>query len=302
MQHQLNHLLERVFNTPHLCTEAKLDAIIEVLCKQAGVTIELADKPAADATGREKEPVYMGPMTLQDGVAVIPVHGTMTGRVSGLRPYSGMVGYNQIADMMDIAHGDASLRHLVLSIDTHGGEASGAFDLHDFIMSMRGKVPMTALCAPTALSAGYMLACACDEVVIPEFGHAGSIGVVMRCRNLSGLMAKEGIQDEYIYAGKHKIDGAPNGPLTPQARAEAESKVMALYNAFCPRVAVARNITEQSVRDTEALTYFGRDAIDKSLADRISTEREALAEIKKSAKPRTLITVPNFTMGSTTKG
>jgi signal peptide peptidase SppA len=302
MAHQLNHLLERVFNTPHLCTDAKLQAVIEVLCGAAGISVQLEPVSMLDSTGREKEKVGQGPMTIEDGVAVIPVRGTMTGRVAGLKPDSGMVGYNQIADMMDIAKNEPTLRHIAFAIDTHGGEAAGAFDLHDYIMSARGSVPMTAVLDSNALSAGYLLASACDEVVIPEFGHAGSIGVVMAHREYSGMLAKEGIKVNYIYAGSHKIDGAPTEPLTDTARTEAQSKVDALYDAFVTRVATARGMDSQAVRDTQALTYFGKDAIGKLLADRIATEREAMASIKMSAKPRTLITVPSFTMGTTTKG
>jgi signal peptide peptidase SppA len=302
MAHELNHLMERVFNTPHLCTDAKLDAIAVILCRSAGMNVDAAPAALLDKTGREQDSPDTGPMKIENGVAEIPVRGTMTHRVSGLRPYSGMVGYNQIADMMDIAKADASVRHIAFAIDTHGGEATGAFDLHDFILAQRGNVPMTAVVAPTALSAGYLLACACDQVIVPEFGHVGSIGVVMRCRNLSGLMAKEGIQDEYIYAGKHKIDGAPNGPLTPEARAEFQKDVDALYSAFVSRVATARHISEKAVADTQALIYFGRDAIGNALADKVSTERDAMMAIRESAKPRTFFTVPDFTLGSTTKG
>ena len=302
MPHQLNHLLERVFNTPHLCTDAKLQAVIEVLCGAAGIAVQFESTGLLNETGHEKDSIYTGPMTIEDGIAVIPVRGTMVNRVSGLEPDSGMVGYNQIADMADIARSDGTLRHMAFVFETCGGEADGAFALHDYIASMRGGVPMTAILDSTALSAGYLIASACDEVCVPEFGELGSIGVVMAHRDMSGLLAKEGIKVNYIYAGSHKIDGAPTQPLTDSARAEAQSKVDALYNAFVARVATARGISEQVVRDTEALTYFGSDAIGKQLADRIATEREAMATIRESAKPRTMITVPNFTMGSTTKG
>jgi ClpP class serine protease len=302
MPHQLNHLLERVFNTPHLCTDAKLQAVIEVLCGAAGITLHVDPTQRLDATGHEKDRVDTGPMTIEDGVAVIPVRGTLTAREYGLHPDSGMVGYNQIADMMDIAYQDATLRHMTFVYQTHGGEADGAFDLHDYIKSMRGRVPMTAVLGSTALSAGYLLASAADKVTIPEFGEGGSIGVVAAIRDVSERMAKEGIKVTYIYAGSHKIDGAPTQPLTESAKKEEVYKVGALYSAFVTRVATARGISEESVRATEALTYFGKDAIGKSLVDSIATEREALAAIRQSAKPRTMITVPDFTMGSTTKG
>jgi len=289
--HQLHLLLERVFNVPHLCTDGKLDTIIAVLAERANLTMEVPE--ALFFTGKEKEPAAdTGPMRINaSGVAEIPVRGTLTRRVSGLHPSSGMVGYNQIADMADMAMSDPSVRQLAFNFDTHGGEGTGAMELHDYMKSMRGRKPMTSVVGANCLSAGYLLACATDRIVVPELSNIGSIGVVMAHSDISQALAKEGVKVTYVYAGKHKVDGASTEPLSDTARAMAQKRVNMLYDAFVQRVAESRGISADAVRATEALIFSGRDAIGNSLADEVANERDALAALKQ--QPATLrIKVP----------
>lgn len=291
--HHMHLLLERVFNVPHLCTDAKLSTILAVISNRANLMLEVPD--ALFSTGDEKRDMErLGPMTIENGVAVIPARGTFARRVGGLRPSSGMVGYNQIADMADMAMADKSVRRVVLNIDSHGGEGTGAMELHDYISSMRGRKPITAVVGSNALSAGYLLACAADEIVVPALSNVGSIGVVMAHHDESALLAKEGVKVTYIYAGAHKIDGASTAPLSDGAKAEAQKRVDAMYNAFAERVARARGLSIEAVKNTEALIYSGTDAISKSLADRVANERETLHSF---TKPQALtVTVPSVSL------
>lgn len=292
---QLHLLLERVFNVPHMCTDGKLSIILAVVADHSNLTMEVPD--ALFYTGQESDSAKdTGPMTVDAGVATIPIRGTMTRRVSGLRPSSGMVGYNQIADMVDMAHKDNSVRQIALNIDSHGGEGAGAMELHDYLRGMSHRKPMTAVVGGNALSAGYLLACAADSIVVPEYSNVGSIGVVMAHRDVSQLLAKEGVKVSYIYAGKHKVDGASTEPLSDSAREQAQKRVNVMYDAFVDRVASARGISADSVRATEALIFDGRDAIGMKLADRIANEREALDTLKK--QPALTVSIPKVNVPS----
>lgn len=287
MQHELHLLMERVFNVPHMCTDAKLDAIITVLMDHIGVQ-HVSLLSLRDATGDEQKPVNVGPMVIADNVATLPVRGTLVSRVSGLHPSSGMAGYNQIADMYDQAQADPKVKRIVMPIETHGGEAAGAFALHDYIMEHKGRKPTTAVVDSCALSAGYLLATACDQIMCGECSRLANIGVVMAHRDMSQAMEKAGIKVTYIYAGKHKIDGAPTEPLSDEARAHAQTTVDRLYDGFVSRVASARHVDSEEIRKTEALILPGSDAIRMSLADGLGTERTVIRDAKQAAARVTL--------------
>ena len=286
-------ILDRVFNVPHLCTDGKLSAILEVVTSRADFAVELPE--VLFSTGTEEDAKETGPMKIADGLALLPMRGTFTQRVGGLHPSSGMVGYNQIADMYDIALADKSVKHIAFMLDSHGGEGSGAIELYDYMNGLRGKKPTTAIVNTNALSAGYLMACAADKIVMPEFGKVGSIGVVMAHMDRSEQLKKEGVKVTYVYAGKHKIDGAGSEPLSEAARAEAQTQVNAMYDAFTSRVAASRGISQDAVKKTEALIFSGRDAISMSLADELAGERQALASVKaRASASRWQVTVPKI--------
>jgi ClpP class serine protease len=97
-----------------------------------------------------------------NGVAVIPVRGTLVQRTGTLRPYSGMTGYDGLRQNFLTALTDASVEGIVLDIDSPGGEVSGCFDLVDTIYAARGIKPIAAICAEHAFSAAFALATTAD--------------------------------------------------------------------------------------------------------------------------------------------
>ncbi len=59
----------------------------------------------------------------------------------------------------------------------------------------------------------------------------GSIGVVLTHIDRSGEMANKGLKTTFIYAGAHKVDGHPFGPLSEAVRADLQTEVAKFYDA-----------------------------------------------------------------------
>lgn len=210
----------------------------------------------------------------EGGIAVIEISGPLVSRPSG---WCSPLSYSEIAAAFAGALADGNVVAIVLRIDSGGGEASGCFDLADMIHAARGQKPLTAVIDDRACSAAYAIASACDEIVLSRTACVGSVGVVAYHEDRSGADRMAGVVIEYVYAGAHKIDGNPHGPLTDQARAAVQAEVGRLYEMFVETVARNRGLSVEAVQATEASVYFGADAVAAGLADRVGTLADVLA-------------------------
>jgi ClpP class serine protease len=97
-----------------------------------------------------------------NGIAVLPVSGTLVSKTRSLQPYSGMTGYNGIIARLQQAMSDPSVDGIMLDMDTPGGMVSGAFDCAD-IARMRDIKPVWALANDMNCSAGQLIASAASR-------------------------------------------------------------------------------------------------------------------------------------------
>jgi len=287
------HLAARVFNTPLLIHRAKLDAILAVLA------------PRFDLRGQAPPaiPPPRGVASSADSIAVLPIHGTLVKRTSGLEALSGLTSVEMIGQAFDTALADPSVTAIVLDVDSGGGEVAGIFDLADRIRAARGTKPIVAVSNEAAYSAAYALASAADTVYLARTAGVGSIGVIALHVDQSAQDAAEGLTYTAITAGAHKNDGSPHAPLTDAARASVQAEVDRLYTLFVTTVAEARGLSVEAVRATEAGLYFGADAVTAGLADRVGTLADALADLSTppASQPALVHPPENTTMSNPTE-
>ena len=212
-----------------------------------------------------------------DSIAVIRVLGSLSQR-SWWR-----YNYLEIGEQLDEALEDESIKHIVFEIDSPGGECSGSFDLAEKIYEARGQKPITALVADMACSAAYLLASACDEIVISKTGDVGSVGVVATHLEDSGWLKKNGVTYTYVFAGDHKVDYATTQPLSADAKSKLQADVDDLYTLFVDAVAKYRNMSADAVIETQALVYHGERALEVGFADRIESREASFERIQESA-------------------
>lgn len=276
----LPHIAGRVFDAPLLIARAKLDTILGVLVPRLhGESLPFAAKPAT----RDYEFV--------NGVAIIPVVGTLVRRTVGLEAQSGLMSYGLIADRLDAALQDNAVKGILLDIDSPGGEAGGVFDLADKIFAARKVKPIWAVANDEAFSAAYAIAAATDKIYLSRTGGVGSIGVIAVHLDQSVAEADAGLKYTAIFAGDHKNDLSPHEPLSDPARAQLQTEVDRVYTLFTETVARMRGLEHATVKETEAALYFGEQSVAAGLADRIGTMGDALSDLtKKIARPSSLTT------------
>lgn len=281
-------LAQRVLNRPLLIGPDKAELILAALAERFGIARLVV--PEAGHGSRERDRAALralaaaataGPRPERkiyeavEGIALIPIEGTLVNRLGCLDPYSGMTGYDGIALKFRAALADPEIRAVWLDIDSPGGEVAGCFDLADEIYAARGTKPVWAVCSETALSAAYALASAADGVIVPRTGTVGSIGVVALHADLSGALEHSGVRVTLIQSGAHKADGHPYAALPEEVRARWQDEIDGLRDLFCRTVARNRGLDLAAVRATEALTYTLGTGVAAGLADAVMAPRQA---------------------------
>ena len=269
----LSHLASRLFGTPLLIHRPKLDVILSVVGQRMGLAA-VSDMPAMDMAAFQRPALAAAP----EGIAVIPIHGSLVKRSLGMESVSGLTSYSEIASMLDAALADPQVRGILLDIDSPGGEASGSFELSRRVREVAAVKPVWAVANDAAYSAAYALAASAQRLFVTETGGVGSIGVIALHVDQSVKDAKDGYRFTAITAGAHKNDYSPHEPLSDTARTELQGEVDRLYTLFTDHVAAMRGLDIGAVRATEAGLFFGNQAVTQGLADGVQTLDATLTE------------------------
>jgi signal peptide peptidase SppA len=288
-------LSQRLFNVPLMIEPAKAEIVCAALMNHLGITnfnrIDGVTLGAMDLKQRAEDALSEDrPSTrfyqLVDGVAIIPVEGSLVQKQAGLDPWSGMTGYNQIARKLKEARSDSSVRAIMLSIDSPGGEVAGCFDLARQISegsARNGGKPIWAFSNEMACSAAYAIAGSCDRVFMPETGIIGSVGVWTMLADMTGGLEKNGIEVTLRRAGERKARGGPYEKWDEQTLAKIDAWINQTWTIFANLVAQNRPMTLKEVFDLEGDWFAGDDAMDTGLMDGIGSEADVFEELRKVA-------------------
>lgn len=275
----LAHIADRVLNQPLLLQPEKAAIIMEVLGGRIGVD-------AAQMSQFEGSPIAIGadgqarmmPFRVKDGVGIISVLGSLVNRGAWLGAKSGMTSYEGLQHQLKAARDSGDVRAVLLDFQSGGGEVTGAFETAQLIAEVAAQKRVVAVVNGVAASAAYLLASHASEIVTTDTGISGSIGVVYMHADMSKRLAEQGVTPTLIYAGAHKVDGNPYGPLPESVRADIQAQVDAIYSKFVDAVGAARGarFAADMARATEARVFTGAEAVKIGLADRIGTFETAL--------------------------
>ena len=287
MRRNLSHIIAAAFNEPLLLEPAYARVFFCALGREMGaaslsvpqqqVQLDapgmLAETDEYMAGGKRPARVYR----VVNGIAVLPVTGTLVHRLGGMRPFSGMTGYDGIVACLQQAMADSQVRGVLLDIDSPGGQAAGAFDCADMIYRLRQQKPVWALCNDTACSAAMLLASACSRRLVTQTSRIGSIGVMMSHVSYAGHLAQAGVDITLIYAGAHKVDGNQFEALPAEVRQDMQQRIDAARRMFAEKVAMYTGLSVDAVTGTEAAVFEGQSGIEAGLADELINASDAIS-------------------------
>ena len=214
------------------------------------------------------------PFAFSNGVAVIPVHGTLINRFG--YSWGSVTGYNFIRQQTAMAGADPEVKAIVYDVNSYGGEAAGCFECSNDIKGLAGGKPTYAFVDSNAYSGGYAIAAGTDKIILTPSGGVGSIGVVVAHFSFEKMLADAGVTVTFVFAGKHKVDGNPYEDLTDEVKADIQKNIDVAYSAFVAHVAKGRNMDEKAVRATEAKIFRAEEAKSLGLIDAVATPSAAM--------------------------
>lgn len=300
----LPHIASLAFNEPLLLEPAYARVFFCALAGQLGITRltdtvsgvalsgeQIVEPLALFGDDEEMEPRPSRSYQVIDGIAVLPVSGTLVSKTRSLQPYSGMTGYNGIIARLQQAVSDPGVDGILLDMDTPGGMVSGAFDCADIIARLRDIKPVWALANDMNCSAGQLIASAASRRLVTQTARTGSIGVMMAHSNYGAALKTSGVEVTLIYSGDHKVDGNPYEKLLKDVRADFQARIDATRQMFAEKVAGYTGLTVQAVLDTEAAVFTGQESIENGIADELVNNTDALSAMRDALDKRKKITL-----------
>ncbi|OUL59259.1 S49 family peptidase [Pseudoalteromonas ulvae] len=281
------HILSRACNQAQFIEPTYANTFFSYLGQRAGAhslvdingdTLSQADmqvQAASFSNPRERERPYQ----VQNGLAILPVSGTLLHKYGYINPRSGSTGYDGILARIDDAINDPEIKAIMLDIDSPGGEAAGCFDAANRIKQMSQIKPIYALCYDTMCSAAMAIGSACTERWITQSGRAGSVGVVIAHASYEEKLKTDGVKITLIHSGKHKVDGNPYQDLSADVLGKIQANLDKNRDLFAELVASNIGMSKQAVLDTEARVYQGQEAVDIGFANKVVNGFDAIPQL-----------------------
>lgn len=247
---------------------------------------ERAEAAALEVTSRENLAMVYGiddderegrkPFVYQDGVGVIPVHGTLLNRFNS--SWGFVTGYNFIRRQLNLMLDDDDVDSIVFDVNSPGGEAAGCFELAREILASRRVKPSLAMVDSLAASGGIALAVSATRMNAIPSARIGSIGVYRQHVSIEGALKDAGVKVTFAQAGDHKTDGQPYKDLPDSVLRDWTQDVNKTWDDFISLVAECRGLSDDAVRDTQARVYRADEALALGLIDAVKTTTEAVPE------------------------
>lgn len=287
--HRYAHVLRAVEGRPWALHPPVLAFIVDLIhFRSAGgiLTAEEIDRRLAAAREDNGD---RGGAFMAGPIAVLPVYGLLSKRMSLMSAMSGGTSYDELQGNIADLLGDPAVASIVLDIDSPGGEVDGLPEFAAFLRANRssGK-PITAQVNSLAASAAYWIASQCSEIVVTPSGEVGSIGVYTAHQDVSGAMDKQGVRTTLVSAGRYKVEGNPYEPLGDEARAAVQDHVDAFYAMFLGDVAKGRGISTDAVATGygEGRTLLAKPALAAGMVDRIDTLGATVQRLQPKQAPQ----------------
>jgi ClpP class serine protease len=205
--------------------------------------------------------------TVEGAYAVVTVAGPLCQKADF---WGGCDTYDAIRERLAEAFA-SDAEAVCLRIDSPGGDYAGALERARDIreMSDESGKPLVAFTDSQALSAGYAIACAADEVVGTPSAQFGSVGVWAPLVDITAQDRMVGAKIAIIASGSAKADRNPHVPMTEASVARLQASVDEQALLFFTLVSEMRGVSVSAVRALDGADVFGKATVAAGLCDRI---------------------------------
>jgi signal peptide peptidase SppA len=223
-------------------------------------------------------------------VAVIPVQGVLT------KDGPAWLGsnYDGITEAAEQAAADPSVKHIVLAVDSPGGDVVGLPETAEALRSVAKVKPVTAMVDGMAASAAYWLTAQARDIHLTPSGEVGSVGVRMMHVDMSKALTDAGLNVTELSSGKYKTEWSPYHALSDDARADMQERLDTVHGTFLNYINSGRGSrATRQARETrfgEGRMFTAKDALAHGLVDRVQPTREFFKAVTQEPREVTALT------------
>jgi len=219
-------------------------------------------------------------------LAVIYATGDILPGRSSRSPWGGtMMGSDTIAEQFKRAREDASVKAVVLRIDSPGGVAFASEAMRRELLLTKREKPVVVSMSDVAASGGYWIAMSANKIVAQPGTITGSIGVLTGKLNILGLYEKLGLSKDQIATTDNSTIDYPFQNFTPGQRESILKYMHDIYGNFLQGVAEGRKMDVAAVdKIAQGRVWSGARAKQLGLVDELGGMDTAIAAAKTLAK------------------
>jgi protease-4 len=201
-------------------------------------------------------------------VALVRVAGEI---IPGSEPKPGFATGDYIAEAIQEAADNDSIKVIVVRVDSPGGSPSASETIRRALVKAQqdGKKVVVSM-GPVAASGGYWAGVNADKIFALPSTLTGSVGVIMGKFQVGGLWEKLGVNWDGVSWGKNARLWSSNGPISQSERAALNEAIDSTYDDFIDRVAEGRHMDKAKVRGlAKGRAWTGLQAARNGLVDEI---------------------------------
>jgi ClpP class serine protease len=208
-------------------------------------------------------------------LGVIPINGSITSKVSFDLCDGETASYEKLEQDFN-ALIKAGAKTIVIEADSGGGEAYRMMETSRYLRRTADEngVKLIAYVDGRAHSAMYGLVTAAHEIIANKDSKVGSIGVLVSLMSDLKKRIQEGMDVQFVTAGKNKIPFAEDGSFTKEFKETLQKDVDHLYKQFKGLVTEHRGVSDVSLEELGANTFQVEEALEHGLIDKVMTHEQ----------------------------
>jgi protease-4 len=215
---------------------------------------------------------------------------------------SGLFGETQLdlretVNRIDKAANDRTITGMILDIQNPSIGRGKIYELRAAIQRFRVKGKKVYAQVDSAMPSDYMLASACDEIVMPETGTIILPGVYAEATFYKGLLEKLGIDADFMHIGDFKGAAEPmtREKYSEPVRENMTALVDSLYDEMVTTVVKDRPLSVAQVKEIIDMGLVtAKQAKKLGLIDRIAYPDTLRQDLAKSYDATPLVYVENY--------
>lgn len=215
----------------------------------------------------------------QGDVLVVDIRGVM----SRGGDYWGGTSTEAIATALTEAKQDASIKGVLLSINSPGGTFAGTMELGQIVKDLASVKPVYSAITDLGASAAYWAASQSSKVFAAPDALVGSIGTFAAVADYSRMFENAGVKVHVIRAdttGEFKGAGTIGTSITETQLANMRQVMTSRNQFFLDAVSMGRNMpAAQLAQIADGRVFTAQESVQLGLVDQVGTASQALSEL-----------------------